>query len=91
MEACDLRLGYFGFHAVHCTRVGKRKEKKTPVNKEPRKPFVFTQHTKTYFSVFHQDFINFSARILHQLVIGVEDNQGYLTVAKHTQFIRLLH
>lgn len=24
--ACDLRLGYFGFHAVHCTRVGERKD-----------------------------------------------------------------
>lgn len=41
--------------------------------------------------VLEQDFVHVCARILEQLVRAVEDDECDLTVAKHTQLVRLLH
>ena len=42
-------------------------------------------------SVFEQHAVHVRARVLEQLVGMVEDDDGNLTVAEHTQFIRFLH
>lgn len=41
--------------------------------------------------VFEQDLVHISAGVLEQLVRVVEDDQGDLTVAQHTQLVGFLH
>ncbi|RUP45001.1 hypothetical protein BC936DRAFT_148747 [Jimgerdemannia flammicorona] len=41
--------------------------------------------------VFQQNFVHICARVLDEFVVGVEDDERDLAVAKNAEFIRLLH
>lgn len=41
--------------------------------------------------VLEKDFVHVSAGVLKQLVRAVEDDECYLTVTEHTEFIGFLH
>ena len=41
--------------------------------------------------VLEKDLVHVCAGVLEQLVVGVEDDDGYLTVAQHRQLVSLLH
>ena len=41
--------------------------------------------------VLEEDLVHICAGVLEQLVVGVEDDDGDLAVAKHGELVRLLH
>jgi len=41
--------------------------------------------------VFQEDLVHVGGRVLEELVVRVEDDDGDLAVAQHAQLVRLLH